>query len=284
VANEVVVAVCTNRPPEAIDEALAALAAQVPEGRLAIVASATPPAAYGERFGGTVLSEPRPGLSRARNHALEWAPADGVVAFVDDDAVIGPGWYDALSAAWSEASPDVGAIGGPIRPRWASGPPAWVSEPLLPALTLLDLGGERRELDVSVTTVYGANISFRVEPLRRAGGFDPAFGHSGARVFFAEEDEAQRALARLGFRTLYEPGAAVEHLIPASRLTRGSFVRRRFAYGRALRRRGGRGRGLALRQALSSGAGAVVALARRDDRLFMERLVRAAENAGVLAG
>jgi len=39
-----------------------------------------------------------------------------------------------------------------------------------------------------------------------------------------------------------------------------------------------------LRQALSSGAGAVVAAAQRRDALFMERAVRAAENAGVLYG
>ncbi len=44
-------------------------------------------------------------------------------------------------AAGSEAPAEMACIGGPIRPRWpAGGPPAWVSAPLLPALTLLDLG------------------------------------------------------------------------------------------------------------------------------------------------
>src|SRR5205823_14720945 len=133
---------------------------------------------------------------------------------------------------------------------------------ILPALTLLDLGPEERELDPGVTTVFGANISFAVDPLRAAGGFDPAFGHSGTRVWFSEEDEAQRALARAGYRILYAPGVAVEHVIPASRLTRRAFVRRRFAYGRTLGRRGGRPRSLALRQVASSGPGALVALAR----------------------
>lgn len=239
--------------------------------------------AHRAAFEGTVLAEPRPGLSRARNHALDWCEPDDVLAFVDDDAVVCEGWYQALERHWAEAAAEIACIGGPIRPRWPDdGPPGWISDPLLPALTLLDLGPETRDLDPVVTTVYGANISFRVGPLRRVGGFDPAFGHSGRRVFFSEEDEAQRALARLGFGVRYVPDAAVEHVIPRERLTAASFVRRRFAYGRALGMRGGRSRSLAARQGLSSGAGTLAALGRR--KLFMERAVRAAENLGVLYG
>jgi hypothetical protein len=80
------------------------------------------------------------------------------------------------------------------------------------------------------------------------------------------------------------PDAAVEHVIPAARLTRRSFIRRRFAYGRALGVRQARPLRLALRQALSSTAGAVAAAITRRDALMMERAVRAAENAGVLYG
>jgi glycosyltransferase involved in cell wall biosynthesis len=230
------------------------------------------------------VSEPLAGLSLARNRALEWAPADGTIAFVDDDALVAPGWWHALERRWAEAPADLGCIGGPIRPRWAAAPPAWISDAILPGLTLLDLGDEELQLDPEVTNVYGANMSFAVDALRQAGGFDPRFGHSGRRVFFAEEDEAQRALARLGYRVLYAPEMAVEHVIPAERLTRAAFMRRRFAYGRALGARGGRTRRLAARQVATSGAGAVVALARGDGAKFMERAVRTAENAGVLSG
>jgi glycosyltransferase involved in cell wall biosynthesis len=190
----VVVAVCTNRRPEDAAESLAALAAQVPAGRIVVVTSGLGTAvveAHRAAAPGPVLEEPQPGLSRARNRALQWAPDGGALAFVDDDAVAGPGWYEALERRWARADDDVGCIGGPIRPRWSAAPPPWVSDPILPTLTLLDLGTDERELDPSVTTVFGANISFAVGPLRQAGGFDPAFGHSGARVFFSEEDEAQ---------------------------------------------------------------------------------------------
>jgi hypothetical protein len=90
-------------------------------------------------------------------------------------------------------------------------------------------------------------------------------------------------LVRLGYRVRYVPDAAVTHVIPPERLTRGSFLRRRFAFGQALGMRGGRGRALAARQALASGAGAMAAAITRHDALAMERAVRAAENLGVLA-
>jgi glycosyltransferase involved in cell wall biosynthesis len=288
VSREPVVAVCTNRTPAEAAVALGALAAQVPAERILVVTSGlgAEAAAHRAQAPGPVLEEPRPGLSLARNRALEWA-ADRdarAIAYVDDDAPVDPGWWEALRKRWEEAGEDVAVIGGPIRPRWSVTPPAWLSAPILPTLTLLDLGEDERELDPERTTVFGANISFAVEPLRAAGGFDPAYGHSGRRVFFSEEDQAQRALAARGFRILYAPELGVHHVIPAERLTRRSFVQRRFAYGRALGARGGRSAGRALRQVATSGPGALVALARRDPKLFMERAVRAAENAGALVG
>jgi glycosyltransferase involved in cell wall biosynthesis len=257
-------------------ESLAALRGQVPADRLAVVASGREPGA-GE------LHEPRPGLSHARNRALEWAAGTGAeaLAYVDDDAVAEAGWYEALARRWSEAPPEVACIGGPIRPRFDTPPPPWYSDRIRHVLTLLDRGPEVRDLDPDVEAVYGANISFRVEPLRRVGGFDPALGHSGARVFFGEEDEAQRALVRLGHRIRYVPDAAVLHVIPPERLTRRSFLERRLAFGTALGMRRGRTRATAARAALSSAAGALLA---GDPAVRMDRAVRAAENAGVLYG
>jgi glycosyltransferase involved in cell wall biosynthesis len=290
VSREPVVAVCTNRSPGAVAAAISALRQQVPDERIVLVTSGLGPgevAAHAAAADGmTLLAEPQPGLSLARNRALEFATRQGAraIAYVDDDALVDAAWWRALAGRWETAGERVGVIGGPIRPQWEVAPPPWLSQPILSTLTLLDLGDEELELDPSVTTVFGANISFAVEPLRAAGGFDPAFGHSGRRVYFSEEDEAQRALAARGYRVVYAPELGVHHVIPAERLTRRAFVRRRFAYGRALGARDGRGPARALRQLATSGPGAVVALARRDQKTFMERAVRAAENAGVLAG
>jgi GT2 family glycosyltransferase len=277
------IAVCTNRSPGAIRECLEALLEQAGAESVVLVTSGLAEldvAAHRDAFGGTVLAESRPGLSLARNRALE--AAQEVIAFVDDDAVVAEGWWDALRRRWDEAPADVACIGGPIRPRYSVDPPPWFSDGIAHTLTLLDRGAEVRDLDPSEEAVYGANISFRVEPLRAVGGFDPGLGHSGDRVFFAEEDEVERALVRAGHRVRYVPDAAVWHVIPPERLTRGSFLRRRFAFGKALGMRRGRTRGVALRQALTSGGGAIAAAATGRQALAMERAVRAAENAGVL--
>jgi glycosyltransferase involved in cell wall biosynthesis len=273
------VAVCTARSPERAAEAVEALRGQVPEDRLAIVASGGAP-----REG--ALHEPRPGLSHARNRALAWAEESGAeaLAYVDDDAVADPGWYRALTRRWDEAPAEVACIGGPIRPRFDSDPPPWYSARIKHVLTLLDRGPEVRDLDPDAEAVYGANISFRVAPLLEAGGFDPALGHSGGRVFFGEEDEAQRALVRRGHRIRYVPDAAVAHVIPPERLTRRSFLQRRFAFGVALGMRRGRRPSLAARRALAGAAGAAAAAAGGDAALAMDRAVRAAENAGALYG
>ena len=269
-SREVSVAIWTSREPVA--GCLEALRDQVPPTRLVVVGS-------GGRDGDLV--EPRPGLSHARNRALAWAAEEGaeVLAFVDDDAVAEPGWYEALARRWAEAPPEVACIGGPIRPRFAVEPPRWYSDAIKHVLTLLDRGPDVRDLDPDREAVYGANISFRVEPLREVGGFDPGLGHSGGRVFFGEEDAAQRALVRLGYRVRYVPDAAVWHVIPAERLTRRSFLRRRYAFGVALGMRGGRSRALAARRAA---AGTLGALASLDPQVRMERAVRAAENIGAL--
>jgi GT2 family glycosyltransferase len=272
-------------------ECLEALAAQDPPADVLVVASGLDPQRTADLEEGTrailpearTVREPRPGLSRARNRALAACADDEVVVYIDDDVIVPPGWLRALHDAWSAAPVDVACLGGPIRPRYpGDAPPAWLSDPLLPSLCALDYGGAPLDLDPRVRTVYGGNVGFRCGPLRAVGGFDPAWGHRDGRVWFSEEDEAQRALHRAGRRIAYVPSAWVWHAIPPAHLRRAFFVRRRFRYGASLGARGARSRALALRQALSSAAGAPVAALQGDDRLAMERAVRAAENAGVL--
>src|SRR3954471_15802700 len=117
VAPEPVVVVCTNRSPAAVAEALEALRSQVPDEQIVLVCSGLSPDAVEAHRSATgrvaVLEEPRPGLSLARNRALAWAAGQDVrvIAYVDDDAVIGDGWWGALSRRWSESDGRVAVIG-----------------------------------------------------------------------------------------------------------------------------------------------------------------------------
>jgi cellulose synthase/poly-beta-1,6-N-acetylglucosamine synthase-like glycosyltransferase len=286
------VVVCTNREPADVAACLESLAFQAGGLGAMLVCRGLSEAATEEHAraarralpGIVVLREPRPGLSHARNRALAACEERDVLAFVDDDALIGPGWLARLSAAWDAAEERVACIGGPVRPRFVTDRPRWLDDAMLPVLSMVDYGPSQQDLDPFVRTVYGANVSFRCGPLRRVGGFDPAFGHRGGRVWFSEEDEAQRALARAGWTIRYIPDAWVWHVVAPERLSKGELLRRRFQYGATLGVRRARSPALAARQGASSAVGAPVAVARGDERLFMERALRAAENAGVLAG
>jgi succinoglycan biosynthesis protein ExoM len=64
-----------------------------------------------------------PNISRARNAGLRAAAAP-LVAFMDDDLQVEPGWLDALVGTLEASAADV--VIGPVRPRFATGaPPDW---------------------------------------------------------------------------------------------------------------------------------------------------------------
>ena len=153
------VAICTNRSPDAVSPCVRELAAQgLPPAALLLVASGLDEAAAREHEralatvlpGSRVLGEPRPGLSLARNAALAVCDDDDVLAFVDDDAIPGKGWLAGLRTAWDAAPEEVAALGGPIRPRFLAPRPRWLSDAMLPVLTVLDYGPAPADLDPTV--------------------------------------------------------------------------------------------------------------------------------------
>ena len=74
----------------------------------------------------------------------------------------------------------------------------------------------------------GANVSYRVEALREAGGFSPALGRVGAGIALMSNDETELAerLAKRGGRMGYAGLARVEHCIDPARLNQEWFRRR----------------------------------------------------------
>ncbi len=283
------VAVCTNRSPAAVVGCLRALAREGAEGALLVVSGLGPEATAAHASalaavlpGARALREPAPGLSAARNRALAACGQHDVLAFLDDDAEVDLGWRAALTAAWDAAGPRAGCVGGPVRPRFPAGRPRWLGDAILPMLTALDLGPAPRALDPERQALAGANFSFRVGALRAAGGFDPRWGHAGARAWFGEDDEAQLALAHAGWEIRYAPAPSVVHVIPAARARPGALLRRRFRHGAAMARRGRRTRARGARYLISNAVLAPVALARSGRARAMERLLHVAENLGVV--
>ncbi|MBN1964311.1 MAG: glycosyltransferase [Anaerolineae bacterium] len=181
-----------------------------------------------ESFSGRVaglryLYAPVPGLSRARNAA--WQAAQGrYVAFLDDDAEARPDWAAGYLATFTSWHPTPGSIGGKAEPIFDAPRPDWLSDRLLPQLSIVDLGDEPFFLAAD-QWVAGCNLAFTVEALRAAGGFREALGRVGDRLISGEETYLRQELDRLGFRTLYHPGMVVGHHLAPARLSKRWFRR-----------------------------------------------------------
>jgi peptidoglycan/xylan/chitin deacetylase (PgdA/CDA1 family) len=217
----------------------------------------------------------------ARNRALAACESE-VLALVEDDVLVEPGWFRALTAAWEAADERLACVGGPLQARFPAGRPVWLSDDLLDAFATLDLGHQTALVDARRGTFHGGNISFRASALRGVSGFWPARGHRDGRDWFSEEHEAQRELARAGWSAQYVPAAGATRIVRGE-VRRSAVLRRRLRYGARQALIGERRpRYLAARQLVTSAVGVPVALASGRQRRAMERAVRVAQSAGAL--
>ncbi|MFF8838458.1 glycosyltransferase [Streptomyces sp. NPDC015130] len=218
------VVVATRERPEQLARALDSLLAQDhPDHELIVVDNAPRTTdtydlvtgKYADRV--RYVREDTPGLAVAHNTGA--AAADGeVLAFTDDDVIADPHWLTALTEPFA-ADPGLGCVTGLILPArlgtpaqvlleshggFAKGfaprlydpaqPPA--DEPLFP-FTAGSFGS-------------GANMAFRAEALKEAGGFDPATG-TGTPARGGDDLYAFVAVLSAGFRLRYTPEALVWH-------------------------------------------------------------------------
>ena len=231
--------ICTYNRYDLLPEAIESLVKQdVPPGLFEIIVVDNSPdpagaARFGQRYAGfsnlTYLIEPKPGLSNARNKGMA-AALGRIVAFIDDDARACPSWAKELLHAHAVFDGRAGIVGGPIVPRWTDEKPAWIGEPLLRYLTVVDLGRKLRELSAG-EWLAGCNISYDRVSLIAAGGFSTRLGRmgSGSTLLSNEELEASERVRAMGKLAIYTPKAVVEHVIPPERLT-PSWFRRRAAW------------------------------------------------------
>ncbi len=177
-------------------------------------------AEFGQVSNLTVLRSSPPGVSHARNVALE-ACDTPYIAFLDDDAVPDPRWVERLTRAFLDHRPSV--VAGPIRPDWPGPEPEWLPPKYASCLTILDYGKESRWL-TGEEFAFGANMAFEVEALRDIGGFNVGIGPRGGANLLRDDDiEPQILLRQGGHQTWYAADASVTHKVHADRLTRNWF-------------------------------------------------------------
>ena len=225
--------ICTYDRYDVLPDAIRAVVVQVPPGGMELLVidnSPDPARSFAEAARLDLpqvrwVHEPKPGLSNARNVGLAQARG-AVIAYLDDDTIAAPDWAAAMLAAFDAFGPDVAAVGGKVSPLFRAERPAWLSDKLMAHLSMVDLGDQRRALRPG-EWVVGANIAYRTQALRDIGGFSTTLGRIGASgLLSAEETDVANRLKAKGFSIGYDPHAAVQHLVDASRTTQAWFARR----------------------------------------------------------
>jgi glycosyltransferase involved in cell wall biosynthesis len=208
-----------------------------PDYEVIVVDNRPAAAARVELPGVRVVSEPRPGISAARNRGLEEARGE-IVAFTDDDVEVDPGWLLAIGRRLTE-HPEEACVTGLALPSELETPAQIALEEyyggfgprtfepvshrmrapggssrLRPATVdaVGDDGRVRRSFSLYAAGSFGpgANMAFRTAILRRLGGFDLALG-AGTDARGGEDLVMFARLAWRGYGVGFQPAAIVHH-------------------------------------------------------------------------
>lgn len=171
------------------------------------------------------LFEGRQGKSNALNAGTSAAHAR-IIVFTDDDVHVAPDWLASAVRPLLERR-DVDYTGGPVRPIWGAPPPAWLNPAgnLGGTIAVKDHGPEPFVFEDRLKTPLGVNMAVKRSLIETIGGFRPDLGRNGQALLGQEQAEFFYRSREVGARGLYVPAMGLDHVVPASRLTRAYFRR-----------------------------------------------------------
>lgn len=216
-AGDVSVVVCTTGRRPTLLPLLTSIAALGPMAREVLVienaATSRLDRRAVERTGARLVHEPRRGLDAARNRGLAEA-AGSIVAFVDDDCLVEPGWLERIAAPFVD--PRVALVTGRVLPLELATPSQVWFERWCPwdrgleSFELTRRGG-RPWFPASVHQLgTGCNMAFRRRDLLALGGFDEALD-MGSLIGGGGDLDAFARIIDHGHVAHYEAGAVVRH-------------------------------------------------------------------------
>ena len=157
------------------------------------------PAAYASLALELIRSEANGGPGAARNRALERVETPWI-AFFDSDEIPGDGWLERLERIAGAADAPDGVEGRITTGDERATPFTHIAEATLPGAHHV-----------------AGNIAFRVDVLRRLGGFDERYYDSGLRLHFREDTELFFRIEAAGLRVPYDADLLAHHPpLPAS--------------------------------------------------------------------
>lgn len=159
------------------------------------------------------------GLAEARRRFVRESTAP-LLAFIDDDVIADRRWAGAVLAAL-DRDPRIGVIGGRVKLRFEARATWWASAHAA-ALAAQDFGDMPRVLENPRENLAGAAMVLRRAALESTTWIaNPTMGgRSAGGLGSGDDHELCIRIRRGGWKIAYEPGAIVEHCIPARRMTR----------------------------------------------------------------
>lgn len=181
----------------------------------------------------TVVHEPRPGLSRARNKGLRVARSEFVL-FTDPDSRPLPGWISQMVAALGGSGAHL--AGGRVLPRFTAGQaPRW--HPAVTALFVPPAWPPRVAPLGAPYWLAGCNLALRRDPVM---WFAEDLGVVGRRHRSCEDLELVVRCQAAGLEVVVVPDAAVERAIHPADVRARAVLGRAFWHGVSMRRLTGR--------------------------------------------
>ncbi|MDO9379198.1 MAG: glycosyltransferase [Nocardioidaceae bacterium] len=176
----------------------------------AVEASGSPSTRY--------VHEPLPGITHARNRALDEAASSRLLVFIDDDELPGDTWL--ASMLQTHRRTGAAGVAGLVVPRYEATPEPWI-----------EAGGFFVRQDHAEGRVMPAagsgNLLLDLDQVRSLGlRFDERFGLTGGSDHLFTRD-----LVRRGGRIVWSTGAWVTDVVPATRSTRAWVLQRQFRVG-----------------------------------------------------
>jgi glycosyltransferase involved in cell wall biosynthesis len=227
----------TRDRPELLTDCLESLRADTGEGvEVLVVDDGSSPSAepIARAAGADCLRMAGDGLNAARNAGAAQAGAP-VLAFLDDDVLVRPGWAAAMMESVGEGA---AGAGGRITLAMAGPAPPWLRPSLRGYLSEYDLGPSARWIANDEPVPVGANCAVTRAAFEQAGGFRAGLDRVGASLLSSGDTDFFRRVRAAGGRLRYAPVAHVEHRIGPDRLTVSYFRRRAFAQGQSDRMTG----------------------------------------------
>ncbi len=164
------------------------------------------------------VHEPTPGISAARNRALDSAALSDLLVFIDDDERPGPSWLRELVGTYRHYQAP--GVLGPVLPEYVQAPEPWI-----------EAGGffvrQRRETGSPMEVGFTGNLLLDMRVVRHLGiRFDEEFGLTGGG------DTLFTTLLTLGAGPIrWCDEAYVWDLVPPERATRRWVLNRRLRVG-----------------------------------------------------